>query len=375
MALDSIAKYTIAAGARDLNESIHAIGTPTWVMFNMNENKAIEPGDTVNGSVMYKREMTQRGDPGSRDTVGDEFIDPYEHFELPWAYTLTYFNIPQRELGRNLGGFSVDDLANRNDIMQRIPQGSRNTLVNMLAPRFRNLEASLVELCGADFFEFGKDEEGREGPRGIDIITQPDTEYGGLAYNALAPTKWKSQLMDTYPHMWNPLHKKLTGQDISIEHLLMAADDIQSMHTTTTLRPTKELPWVNFLMSRGRFTRFIEHPLVRAELTDADGNVGASQRRRNSAGDTELGVTNEVVHSRLKVRFKTDPNMTTDKKIYFWKQGVIKKCMQRERRFPQMISVTRSWNQPIIKITAETEYQYRCDERVSTGYIETDQGL
>ena len=370
MALNSLAKFTIANGARDLNEDIHTIGTPTWQMFDQKMNKTIEPGDVVTGNVLYKDEMFQLGDPGSRDTIGDEFLDPYEHFELPWTYSVIYFNVDARKIQRNLGRFKVSDLQNRSDVLQSIPEGSRNTLVNMLAPRFRNMRNTLVKRCAKHFFEFEIDSEGRESPRGIDEITMPDSDYAGLKYNGLRQADWYSSLMGVYPELWNPLHKALTRQ-ISIQDYIAAADDIAMMDNNAE-EPQSDRPWVNFLMSRARYSRTLEWPLFGGDGVDPNSNA---QRRRSDAGDTEIGATNQFVHTRLKMRFITDPNMVDDGLVYFWKEGSIKKRMQYEQNFPDMIEITRSWNQPILKIAAEFEYQYLCTQRISTGRITTTEDL
>ena len=369
MALNSIGKMTIAAGARDLNESIHSIGTPTWMMFDEDRNKVIEPGDVISGNVLYKDELFQLGDPGSRDTFSDEFIDPYEHFQLPWTYSSVILNIPVRAVQRNLGRFKVSDLQDRNDVLNQIPQGSRNTLINMLAPRFRNLRTSLAKKCAKHFFVFEKDREGRDSPSGIDIITEPDTEYAGLAYNGLRQADWYSNLMGVYPEMWNPLYKDLTGSDqISLQHMISAADDVRKMDQFTE-RPDPQKPWVIFLMSRNRYTQMLEWKTMAAEFEDEAGNTGTSQRRRNSSGDVELGATDEFVHSRLRMKFRSDPNITSDKIVYFFKEGTVKKRMQYEQNFGDMIEITRSWNQPILKVVAEFEYQYLCNQRCSTGRL------
>lgn len=371
MALNSLATMTIAAGARDLNESIHSIGTPTWMMFDEDNNKIIEPGDVVSGNVLYKDEIFQLGDPGSRDTYSDDFIDPYEHFQLPWTYSSVVLNIPARQIQRNLGRFKVSDLETRNDVLNNIPQGSRNTLINMLAPRFRNLRATLAKKCARHFFQFEKDREGRDSPSGIDIITTPDTTYAGLAYNALRQADWYSDLMGVYPELWNPLYKNLGATQIGIQHMITAADDVRKMDMYTE-RPDDSMPWVIFLMSRNRYTRMLEWKTMSSELQETPET---GQRRRNSAGDTELGATDEFVHSRLRMKFRSDPNIHTDKKVYFWKEGMIKKRMQYEQNFGDMIEITRSWNQPILKVVAEFEYQYLCGQRVSTGFLETTADL
>jgi len=371
MALNSLATMTIAAGARDLNESIHSIGTPTWMMFDEDKNKDIEPGDVVSGSILYEDEIFQLGDPGSRDTYSDEFIDPYEHFNMPWTYSSVVLNIPARAIQRNLGRFKVGDLQNRNDVLNNIPQGSRNTLINMLSPRFRNLRSSLAKKCARHFFVFEKDREGRDSPSGIDVITEPDTTYGNLAYNALRQADWYSDLMGVYPELWNPLYKKLTVP-ISLQHIFAAADDVRKMDQFTE-RPDPQKPWVIVLMTRNRLTRMLEWPTMASGFKgdDSSSTVNDGPRRRNNPTDTELGATDEFVHSRLRIKFRSDPNMTDDKKIYFFKEGVIKKRMQYEQNFGDMIEITRSYNQPILKVVAEFEYQYLCTQRVSTGFIET----
>lgn len=381
MALNSLAKYTIANGARDLNEDIHSIGTPTWTMFDQAENKMIEPGDVVTGSVLYKDEMFQLGDPGSRDTIGDEFLDPYEHFELPWTYALTYFNIDARKIQRNLGRFQVSDLEHRNDILRNVPTGSRNTLVNMLAPRFRNMRNTLVKRCARHFFKFVEDTQGRESPQGIDIITTPDTEYANLAYDELGEADWYSALMGVHPQLWNPLHKHLTTRDISFDDYIAAGDDIAAMDQTAE-KPVKNRPWTCFLMSRARYSQTLEKAFMGSgggsgagSGDEAVSNIDNRQRRRSSSDDTEMGATDQFVHRRLRLKFYTDPNMIDDKTVYFWKQGVVKKRMQYEHGFPDLIDITRSWNQKILKVTAEIEYQYLCTQRVSTGRITTTQGL
>lgn len=373
MALNSLAKYTIANGARDLNEDIHTIGTPTWTMFDRDENMMIEPGDVASGSVLYKDEMFQLGDPGSRDTIGDEFLDPYEHFELPWAYSLTYINLAAREIQRNLGRFQISDLEHRNDVLRNVPSGSRNTLVNMLAPRFRNMRRTLIKNCARHFFKHLTDEEGRESPQGIDVITTPDTEYANLGYSELDEADWKSALMGTFPLLWNPLHKHLT-RDISIQDYIAAGDDIAAMEQMAE-KPMKNRPWTVFLMSRNRYTQTLEWPAMAAEFEDQQGNTGSSQRRRSSSDDVELGATDQFVHKRLRMKFYTDPTFTDDKTVYFWKQGVVKKRMQYKHGFPDLLDITRSWNQKILKVSAEIEYQYLCTQRCSTGRITTTQGL
>ena len=374
MALDSLAKMTIAAGARDLNDSIHSIGTPTWMMFDEDMNKVIEPGDVITGNLLYKDEIFQLGDPGSRDTYSDDFIDPYEHFELPWTYSSVVFNIPARQIQRNLGRFKVSDLETRNDVLNNLPQGSRNTLVNQLTPRFRNLRATLAKKCARHFFQFEKDREGRDSPSGIDIITTPDTEYAGLNYNALRQADWYSDLMQVYPELWNPLYKDLGSTQIGIQHMITAADDVRKMDMYTE-RPDDSKPWVIFLMSRNRYTRMLEWATMSNSSTTGTNPDDSVQRRRNNAGDTELGATDEFVHSRLRMKFRSDPNIHTDKTVYFFKEGVIKKRMQYEQNFGDMIEITRSWNQPILKVVAEFEYQYFCTQRISTGRLTTTADL
>ena len=82
MALESIQTFTIANGARDLNETLHNIGTPLDDIFSDPSNVHTEAGDMCAGNVMYKEENYGVVSSG-RDSYDDSLVDPYEHVELP----------------------------------------------------------------------------------------------------------------------------------------------------------------------------------------------------------------------------------------------------------------------------------------------------
>lgn len=337
MAINSIVKFTIASGASDLNEDINAIGTPTWELFNQPENKLIEPGDVASDSVLFEDEAFSFGDPDSRDTGEDDFLDPFEHMELNWAYSVSYFNLGIREIEKNLGRFSIRDLVNRNDVIRKLPSGNRNTIRNMLEPRIRNMKHTLSEKSGEHLFNH-VESNGRKSPSGIDIITEPDTEYAGLDYKALGQADIYSALMGGFPDLWNPLHKHVSNRDISFDDYVAAADDLSSLDRDM------KTTWTVFAQSRARYHQTIDF----------------------------LGIDNandSYVCNGRKMVFLTDPNIHDDDIVYFWKLGAIKKRMQSEMPLANIIDCVVSHNQKIVKFVAELEHQYLCTQRVLTGRI------
>ena len=368
MTIESLALMTLRAGVNDINTDIHNIGTPTSMMFDEPKNQKIEPGHGVAGNILYKRENSQYVRTGA-DTYLDEPLDPFQHVQEEWSYTAVTVVLDGKEIQKNLGGATLDELASGN-IMSSIPAGGRATLVNMIAPRLTNLKITLDEKMAADFYTHGIDDEGREGIKGIDIITTPDTAYGGLDYNSLGPLPFKSTLLKYASgatgaaEMWNPLTLDLGSDSLELKHFTAAATDLTLGSMYGIEKPNPARPMVVFAMSPGRYNN---SPMM------LDYH---EQRRRTSAGDVEASPTAELVDSRLNAKFMSDPNIDDDGIVYFWQEGRLKKWMQKRKRYAELLKRSRlTWNQDRVLIIAEIECQFFTLQRWSMGWMKTTAGF
>ena len=122
----------------------------------------------------------------------------------------------------------------------------------MIGVRLTNLNESTREDMEMDFLVKSKDDEDIEGPDGIDIITEPDGDYGGRNYKDLGEAKWKSDLLGVPPYLANPLTKDYGSTAISSANIRAAARDLQKMSSNLTkVDPRKA--WTNFLVSPARY--------------------------------------------------------------------------------------------------------------------------
>ena len=359
MSLDSIHELTIAAGARKLNDKIHSIGTPMSDYFDMMENQYIEPGSQIKMPILYKNEISQNITSGA-DAYDDTPIDPFEHATKDWTWKAVPLTFDGKQIQNNLGGVTLDEMAR--DGMLNVPMGSRNTLVNMVAPRLRNQKKTMREVLAEDFFYKSIDKDGRPGADGIDIITEPDTAYADLGYNELGPAPFKSDLMGVRNELWNPIHLDLGSSPITYDHITDAATDLQKAAMINVMGGMDMEPdiWNHFVMSTHRYNN---SPML--ARFDED-------RRRTSAEDVEMGPVKPLVDSRLKAKFWGDPNLNEDGIVYFFRGKTILKCMQMRRSWKKLLKAVRmAYRQDRVLIVAELQYQYFCYMRHCTGWIKS----
>ena len=355
MSLDrALGWFTIAAGARELNENLPMVGTPITNFFDEAQNEFIRTGHKVAGNILYKREITQNVTSGYT-RAREDIIDPYQHFEMPWRQSQAVYNEDGNTIEDNLGGVTIQELMRNSNMMARVPQGDRNTLVNILAPRFRNLNTSYREKKETDFLKKSVDEEGNEGPDGIDVITNPNTSYGGLGYTECGVATWKSDLLGVNPYLWNPLTKDKGAVSITKDDYRAAARDIQKQYSNLTNIDNSK-PWTYFWVSPNRY----DNGVLKEWYTE---------RRRTTPEDTEMGPTREFQDSVLRIRFKSVPMIENDNIVYFFAQGAILRAMQRRRTPAQSLMVEKAYGQNLVKFTMRQKYQYRSDARWQTGWI------
>ena len=364
MSVGSLAQFTLRAGVNKINTDIHNIGTPVSMMFDEAKNQMIETGVGVSGNLLYKRENTQLIATGA-DEYNDSLIDPFEHCQDEWSYRAVTLVLDGKEIQKNLGGYTLDELAAQ-DIIRSIPSGSRHTLINMISPRLTNLKITMDEWLARDFFYHTTDEQGRECANGIDVITEPDSTYANLSYNELGPLQFKSDLMKMgsgsgAAEMWNPIHLDLGTSAMEWKHIVAASTDLSKGMNYGIEAPNMSRGWNCFLMSTNRYNN---SPMM-ARFDD--------DRRRMSSGDVEMSPTSPLIDHRLGSKFFSDPNLEDDGIMYFWKEGRIKKWMQKRKRYSDMLKRSRlSYNQDRVLIIAEVEYQYFTTQRWSTGWIKND---
>ena len=358
MALDSIRTFTIANGARELNETLHNIGTPLDEIFNDPANVHTEAGDRCAGNVMYKEENYGVVSSG-RDQYSDELVDPYEHISLPWRYPYSDVVLDGKEVQQNLGGLKLEAFVNGNPLTE-MGEGGRNTLVNMVAPRFRNCRYTLVINNWRDFYAKRKDQQG-EGVDGIDLITAPNTEYAGLGYQALGTLKTRSNLLNTRPYLWNPITHDFGSVSITIDHIINFATDLSKMRSDFTM---PDMGWkVYILMGTERYNHY------------AGEGFFQDQRWRTNDMDTNYGPAKRIEDTRTGTVMYADPLMDDNysRRIFGWVQGAIKKRQQMERSFTEMARQPRmAWNQDVAIFPFEMECNFLCTARWLTGWIEGD---
>lgn len=356
MALESIRTFTIANGARELNETLHNIGTPLDEIFMDPMNMHIEPGDQCAGNVMYKEENYGVVSSG-RDQYSDELVDPYEHVELPWRYPYTDVVLDGKQVTQNLGGLKLEAFVDGNPLSE-MGSGGRNTLVNMVAPRFRNARYTLAINTWRDFYAKRKDQQG-EGVDGIDVITTPNTEYAGLGYQALGTLKTRSNLLNARPYLWNPITRDYGTTSLTVDHCVNFATDLSKMRSDFTM---PEMGWkVYLIMGTQRYNHF------------AGAGFFLTNRWRTDEMDTNIGPAMRIEDTRTGLVMYADPLMDENysTRIFGWVQGSIKKRAQKKTSFTQKARKPRmAWNQDLAIFPFEDECNFLCTARWLTGWIQ-----
>ena len=355
MSWESVKLATIAAGARTLNTNLKLVGTPITNLFDEGGiHQFIKPGREVAGMVLYKDELTQNL-KNSNTPDREEPIDPYEGFSMPWRWTQVVYTVDGFEVENNLGGLTIEEVQNNPALLRDMGAGSLNTLINRLAPRFNNMQLSHRKKKEKDFLMKSSSKEFGEGPDGIDVITEPDSEYAGIKYDQLGTSDWKSDLMGMTVPLWNPLHKDLGSSPITREHYVNAATDLQKM-SNTLITVDADKPWTYFVVSTNRYNNGV--------LKEWFAN-----RRVNSSTDTEMTPTEEYMDSVHRIKFLVSPLMTNDNITYFFQGGSIKRAAQRKRTPADNLVVEKAYGRRRLKISMREQYQYRTDQRWCTGWI------
>ena len=92
-------------------------------------------------------------------------------------------------------------------------------------------------------------------------------------------------------------------------------------------------------------------------------------RRVTSSSDTELGATDELKDSVLRIKFISVPMMQDDNIVYFFQTGVILRAMQTRMTPRDALFVEKVPRQNMITFSNRYEYQYVCNLRVMTGWL------
>ena len=319
-------------------------------------NVHTEAGDACAGNVMYKEEnygVTSSG----RDQYDDSLVDPYEHIELPWRYMNSPVVLDGKQVSQNLGGMRLESFVDGNPLSE-MGAGGRNTLVNMVAPRFRNARYTMMINKWRDFYSKRRDQQG-EGVDGIDVITNPNTEYAGLGYQALSTLKTRSSILNSRPYLWNPITRDYGTDSLTVSHIINLATDLSKMRSDFTM-PDVGMK-VYALMGVERYNHFAGEGFF---LTD---------RWRTSEMDTNIGPAKRIEDMRTGTVLYADPLMDDNysRRVFSWVQGSIKKRQQKKLSFSQMMRKPRmAWNQDIAIFPFEEECNFLCTARWLTGWIE-----
>ena len=367
MSLNSLFEFTISAGAHEINTNLHAIATPTSMMFDMPENQHNEQGAKIDTSLLYKDENTQVVRDGL-DTYMAKLIDPYAHVNNTWAYRVVTLTLNGKEIQQNLGGFTLDQLIARGaNIISALNQNHKNLLIDMISPRFANLKQTMDKNIARNFFEHVINPDGKPDAAGIDQITEPDSTYAGLSYDSLEDLPFRSDLLKLGTSgsgaaaMWNPITRDLGSSQMEWKHIQAAASDMQKGMNYGIREPNSAKGWTKFFMSPARYN----HSPMMTRFDD--------QRRRMESGDVEISPTDALIDSRLGAKFYEDPNILDDGIVYFWHDDAIQLWQQIMKTFLECMKTPRlSVNQDIVNIIIEKEYQYMTTKRWMTGYIRTN---
>ena len=355
MSWESVVNATNAAGITNLNTNINIVGTPIANYFEMAENQFIRTGAQVAGHVMYRDEITQNL-ANSFTRNREDIIDPYKVFKQPWRRSQVVYNLAGFEIEDNLGGLRIEKVMENPRLLRSLEPPVMSTLVNLLGPRFNRAVKSFHKKKERDFITKSIDDDGSEGPDGIDIITEQGTTYAGLAYDALGRADFTSDLMNESPYLWQSLFKqKPTGTQITLDDIIAAASDVQAMYDTQ-ITVDESKPWTYFLCSRRFYNKRLREEWLKI-------------RRRNSASDTELGPTEQLEDSVLRIRFLVAPLMKDDKTVYFWQGGSILKAMQIKTRPIDTLTIEKGRGNRIVNVAMREAYQYRTDQRWCTGKL------
>ena len=321
-------------------------------------NIMTEPGNAAAGNVMYKEENYGVVTSG-RDQYDDTIVDPYEHIELPWRYNYSSVVLDGKQVQQNLAGLKLQAFVDGNPLTE-MGAGGRNTLVGIVSPRFRNCRYTLMINTWRDWYSKRKELQG-EGVDGIDVITDPNTEYAGLGYQSLGTLRTRSSILNSRPYLWNPITRDYGNESITVSHIINLVTDLSKMRSDYTMPDVGVKVYV--IMGIERYNHF------------ADEGFFLADRWRTSEMDTNIGPAKRIEDMRTGSVFYADPLMDDNysRRVYAWVQGSIKMRQQKKLMFSQMMGKPRmAWNQDIAIFPFEKECNFLCTARWLTGWIEGD---